>query len=28
MSDGTQSYGNPNNRWGWFYITRAFGPKA
>jgi hypothetical protein len=28
MSDGTQSYGNPNNRWGWFYIARAFGPKA
>lgn len=28
MSDGAQSYGNPNNRWGWFYIARAFGPKA
>jgi hypothetical protein len=28
MSDGTQSYGNPNNRWGWFYIARAFGLKA
>lgn len=27
MSDGPQSYGNPNNRWGWFYIARAFGPK-
>ena len=28
MSDGPQSYGNPNNRWGWFYVVRAFGPKA
>ncbi len=28
MSDGSQSYGNPNNRWGWIYIARAFGPKA
>ena len=28
MSDGTQSYGNPNNRWGWIYLMRAFGPKA
>ena len=28
MSDGPQSYGNPNNRWGWIYIARAFGPKA
>lgn len=28
MSDGTQSYGNPNNRWGWIYMARAFGPKA
>jgi hypothetical protein len=28
MSDGTQSYGNPNNRWGMIYIARAFGPKA
>jgi len=28
MSDGTQSYGNPNNRWGIIYIARAFGPKA
>lgn len=27
MSDGPQSYGNPNNRWGWFYIARPFGPK-
>ncbi len=26
MSDGTQSYGNANNRWGWIYIARAFGP--
>jgi len=28
MSDGSQSYGNPNNRWGWIYIARAFGTKA
>jgi len=28
MSDGTQSYGNPNNGWGWIHIARAFGPKA
>lgn len=28
MSDGSQSYGNANNRWGWIYIARAFGPKA
>lgn len=28
MSDGTQSYGNPNNRWGWIYVARAFGPTA
>ena len=28
MSDGPQSYGNPNNRWGWIYIARAFGPKG
>lgn len=28
MSDGTQSSGNPNNRWGWIYIARAFGPKS
>ena len=28
MSDGSQSYGNPNNRWGWVYIARAFGPKT
>lgn len=28
MSDGTQSYGNPNNRWGWIHIARAFGPKS
>lgn len=28
MSDGSQSYGNPNNRWGWIYIARAFGPKG
>lgn len=28
MSDGSQSYGNPNNRWGWIYIARAFGPKS
>ena len=28
MSDGTQSYGNPNNRWGSFYIARAFGTKS
>lgn len=26
MSDGSQSYGNPNNRWGTIYIARAFGP--
>lgn len=28
MSDGPQSYGNPNNRWGWIYIARAFGPTS
>ena len=28
MSDGSQSYGNPNNRWGWIYIMRAFGPTS
>ena len=28
MSDGSQSYGNANNRWGWIPLTRAFGPKA
>ena len=28
MSDGSQSYGNSNNRWGWIYIARAFGPKS
>lgn len=28
MSDGAQSYGNPNNRWGVIYIARAFGSKS
>ena len=28
MSDGSQSYGNANNRWGWIHIARSFGPKA
>jgi len=28
MSDGVQSYGNPNNRWGGIYIARAFGPQG
>jgi len=28
MSDGPQSSGNPNNRWGWIYIARVFGPTS
>jgi hypothetical protein len=28
MSDGPQSYGNPNNRWGVIYIARLFGSKS
>ena len=28
MSDGSQTYGNPNNRWGAIYIARAFGSKS
>jgi hypothetical protein len=28
MSDGTQTYGNPDSRCGWIYIARAFGPTA
>ena len=28
LSEGSQSYGNPNNRWGWIHIARAFGPTS